>query len=139
MLKLDKEVKIENPDTFTTISFVNGSFLWQQSEEDLPQDIQICPMTHFLDPDSRRCEPCSQSNFGTSQLEQATCVSCGQMWNQAASGGNIDSPVDYQTAFSLCADPEQVYRDELAEIERLQTIEQARLEEERKQKELQEE
>ena len=106
MLKLDKEVTIQNPRTLSTISFVDGSFLWQQSEDDLPEQIQICPTTHFLDPDTRHCERCSEQNFGTSQLEQTTCVSCGKMWNQAASGGNIVKLVDYQTAFQLCTDPE---------------------------------
>ena len=59
---------------------------------------------------------------------QSSCISCGEMWKQSTADGDTSTSIEFQTAFQLCTDPEQVYLDEQAELARLQAEETAKIE-----------
>lgn len=92
--------------------------------------VKICPLTQFLNSETHLCEPCA-ANSGTSQLLQASCVSCGTMWwYETTTLESTANSIEYATAYKLCQNPETEYElEKEAELAKA-LAEQARLAEE---------
>lgn len=118
--QLQYEVDINDSTALKTATFVNGDFYWQEKEGQVPSMIRVCPMTQFLNKDTHLCEPCA-ANSGTSQLLQASCVSCGTMWwYETTTLESTAKSIEYATANKLCQNPEAEYeKEKQAELAKL--------------------
>ena len=78
--------------------------------------IRVCPVTQFLNSATHLCEPCANPSFGTSQLLQASCVSCGTMWwYETTTLESTANSIEYAIANKLCQDPEAELEKQKAE------------------------